>query len=158
MDDPDSRIALVLVLPSLATSTEGLDIAILDCDMKDSLSRHVAIIAVMPGISREITDEWEREEMESDLDHARAELVAANDGYDSLYDDYLEALHKSSNAEERLSDVAAAFDSLIDVIVFFEPQLRQVVEAKAQPQLRETFEEWVHELHRSLIGRATRDW
>jgi hypothetical protein len=97
---------------------------------------------------------------------ARERLVALEDeddspqhakfeeGFDDLYDELTEEWIRNSDLKEELDRARVAYESLVDLIVLFEPGLRKVIAEEDTPALTDKFEEFAHELHRSLIARS----
>jgi hypothetical protein len=79
--------------------------------------------------------------------------VTLEEGFDDLYDELTEEWIRNSDLKEELDRAMAAYESLVDLIVLFEPNLRESI-ADEPDYLKDKFEEFTHELHRSLIARS----
>jgi len=82
----------------------------------------------------------------------------SDDEADTLYDNYLGELTRNDDLAEEVERATLAYESLINFIVLLEPEIREIMADTAdlakEPALKDKFEEFAHELHRSLIART----
>jgi hypothetical protein len=94
-----------------------------------------------------------QDELVQERDEAQDRYDEIQKEYDILYDEYVEEVTSHVDLKEEQERAWSAYNALVNFIVLLEPNIRKIIGEDDDPALAETFEEFAHELHRSLIAR-----